>query len=167
MPQVQTMTVQAKDVHAPAAGAKPAGRARRARLILIAPVAEMLTSPLVFGLLRRRFGERAGYLSGFMWYWLAWGLLSPVGCRARALAGALRATRRRGPGRRAISLAALAGPPAGAPVCCRGPRCPGRPRWPPGHFPPTWPPFPGPDCYLCAVDLHVRMRECRGGQEAR
>jgi hypothetical protein len=46
-------------------------------------VAEVLTSPLVFGLLRRRFGERAGYLLGFMWYWLAWGLLSPfVGCRA-------------------------------------------------------------------------------------
>ena len=44
MPQVQAMTVQAKDVHAAAAGARPAGRARRARLILIAPVAEVLTS---------------------------------------------------------------------------------------------------------------------------
>jgi hypothetical protein len=32
----------------------------------------------------------------------------------RALAGTLRAPRRRGPGRRAISLAALAEPPAGA-----------------------------------------------------
>jgi hypothetical protein len=43
MPQVQAMTVQAKDVYAPAVGARPAGRARRARLILIAPVAEVLT----------------------------------------------------------------------------------------------------------------------------
>lgn len=32
MPQVQAMTVQARDVHAPAAGARAAGRARRARL---------------------------------------------------------------------------------------------------------------------------------------
>ena len=64
MREVQAMTVQAKDVHARAAGAKPAGRARRAWLILIAPAAEVLTSPLVCGLLRRRFGERAGYLLG-------------------------------------------------------------------------------------------------------
>jgi hypothetical protein len=58
------MTLQAKDVHAPAAGAKLPGRARRARLILIAPVAEVLTSPLVFRLLRCRV--LAASLSGHM-----------------------------------------------------------------------------------------------------
>jgi hypothetical protein len=40
-----------------AAGPKPAGRARRAWLIMIAPVAEVLTSPPVFGMLRRRLAS--------------------------------------------------------------------------------------------------------------
>jgi hypothetical protein len=67
MPPVQAMTVQARDVHAPGAG--PSQRAKHAgRLILIAPAAELLTSPMVFRLLRRRSGERAGYLLGFVWY---------------------------------------------------------------------------------------------------
>jgi membrane protease YdiL (CAAX protease family) len=115
VPQVQAMTAQARDVHAPAAWPSQRAGHTRARLILIAPVAEVLTSPLVFGLLRRRYGERAGYLLGFVWYWLAWGLLFPLwAVGPRALAETLRAPRRRGPGRRAISLAALAGPPVGA-----------------------------------------------------
>lgn len=71
MPQVQAMTAQARDVHASAAWPSQRAGHTRARLILIAPVAEVLTSPLVFGLLRRRYGERAGYLLGFVWYWLA------------------------------------------------------------------------------------------------
>jgi hypothetical protein len=52
--------VQAKDVYARTVGAKPAGRARRVWLILIAPVAEVLTSPLVFGLLRRALWRAGG-----------------------------------------------------------------------------------------------------------
>ena len=71
VPQVQAMTAQARDVHASAAWPSQRAGHTRARLILIAPVAEVLTPPWSSGCRADAMASVRATCSDSVWYWLA------------------------------------------------------------------------------------------------
>jgi hypothetical protein len=47
-------------------------------LLLVTPLALQVSTALVFGLASQSFGDAAGYLLGFAFYWIFWCLLVPL-----------------------------------------------------------------------------------------